>query len=66
MSKFVKHAEKVKRDRLTEYSRDRLETMTRRISESRDPDVIASTLRYELKNLVHDYDLKERSHATSI
>ena len=48
---------KFKKDRLTEYSRDRLNEMIERISESRDPDQIASILRYELKFLVQDYDL---------
>ena len=46
-----------KEDRLTECSRDRLNEMIKRISESRNPDQIASILRYEVKHLVHDYDL---------
>jgi len=48
-----------KEDRLTENTRDRLEEMTQHISESRDPDVIASHLRRELRNLIHDYDLHD-------
>ena len=48
-----------KEDRLTENTRDRLEEMIQRISESRDPDVIASNLRRELRNLIHDYDLHD-------
>ena len=47
-----------KQDRLAEYSRDRLERMAQRISDSRDPDVIASILRSELRNLIHDYGLR--------
>ena len=47
----------VREDRLTEHSRDRLNQMIERISESRDPDVIARVLRCEVKNLVRDYDL---------
>ena len=46
-----------KKDRLTECSRDRLNEMIERISESRDPDQIASILRYEVRHLVDDYDL---------
>ena len=48
-----------RKDRLTEHSRERLNEMIERISESRDPDQIARILRYEVKLLVHDYDLGE-------
>ena len=48
-------------DRLTEYSRERLDGMIDRISESRNPDQIAHILRYEVKNLVHDYDLPDEA-----
>ncbi len=48
----------VREDRLTEHSRDRLNEMIERISESRDPDQIASILKCEVKNLVHDYKLE--------
>ncbi len=47
-----------KEDRLTEYTRDRLDTMIERISESRDPEQIAHILKCEVKNLVHDYKLE--------
>ena len=47
----------VREDRLTEYSRERLNEMARLISESRDPDVIARSWRCELHNIVHDYDV---------
>ena len=46
-----------KKDRLTEYSRDRLNEMIGRISESRNPNQIVSILRYEVRHLVDDYDL---------
>ena len=44
-------------DRLTEYSRERLDEMIDRISESRNPEQIVRFLRYEVKHLVQDYDL---------
>tara|TARA_R100000687_G_C6360139_1_gene123030 strand:- start:91 stop:264 length:174 start_codon:yes stop_codon:yes gene_type:complete len=46
-----------KEDRLTEYSRDRLNEMIERISESRNPEEITSILKCEIKIMVHDYDL---------
>ena len=49
-----------RKDRLTEHSRDRLNEMIERISESRDPDQIARILRHEVKHLGYDYDLEEK------
>tara|TARA_Y100001951_G_C11201773_1_gene217557 strand:+ start:55 stop:228 length:174 start_codon:yes stop_codon:yes gene_type:complete len=46
-----------KEDRLTEYSRDRLNEMIERISESRNPEEITSILKCEIKIMVDDYDL---------